>query len=101
MAEQVIGCGALRELGGGHGEIKSMHTVQNIRRLGVGSLMLRHIIAEAEGRGYDRLSLETGSQPAFEAARRFYERHGFAECPPFGQYRNDRNSVFMTLKLIR
>ena len=46
-----------------------------------------------------RLSLETGSWPYFEAARAFYRRHGFVECPPFGDYNPDPNSVFMTLEL--
>jgi putative acetyltransferase len=44
-----------------------------------------------------RVSLETGSWPFFGPARALYARHGFVECAPFGDYRPDRNSVFMTL----
>ena len=58
--------------------------------------MLQHILAEAERRGYRRLSLETGSQPHFEPARQLYQRHGFVQCPPFGGYRPDPNSAFFT-----
>jgi hypothetical protein len=32
-------------------------------------------------------------------ARALYRRHGFVECPPFGGYAPDRNSVFMSLEL--
>ena len=95
----VVGVGALKRLSRTHGEIKSMHTLQTRRRLGVGSAMLRHLIETAREMGMTRLSLETGSWPYFEAARAFYRRQGFVECPPFGDYRPDANSVFMTLDL--
>lgn len=97
--DTLAGCGALKALDAAHGEIKSMRTAPAYRGRGVGSLMLRHIIREAERRGYRRLSLETGSMAFFEPARRLYTRHGFTYCPPFGNYREDPNSVFMTLSL--
>jgi putative acetyltransferase len=62
----------------------------------VASAMLLHIIAAARARGMSRVSLETGSWPYFEPARALYARHGFVECEPFGDYRADPNSVFMT-----
>jgi len=95
----VIGVGALKRLSESHGEIKSMHTEQSRRRKGVGSAMLRHIIASARQMGLSRLSLETGSWPYFNAARELYRRHGFVECSPFGNYIADPNSVFMMLEL--
>jgi putative acetyltransferase len=61
--------------------------------------MLEYIIAEARRRAYARLSLETGSMAAFEPARRLYESFGFTYCPPFGDYREDPNSVFLTRNL--
>ena len=61
--------------------------------------MLRHIIAEARTGGLNRLSLETGSWDYFRPAHALYARHGFTECPPFGEYRADPNSVFMTFDL--
>jgi len=95
----LLGVGALQQLDERHGEIKSMHTAAAARGCGVGSEMLRHIIGVARVRGYSRLSLETGSMAYFHPARRLYRRHGFAECPPFGSYKLDPNSVFMKLDL--
>ncbi len=97
--DRVVAIGALRRLSPSHGEIKSMHTNESYRRKGVGGAMLRHIIAAARGMGISRLSLETGSWPFFDPARELYRRHGFVECPPFGEYVSDTNSVFMTLEL--
>lgn len=94
--DELLGCGALKELDGGHGEIKSMRTAGGHLRQGVASTMLRHIIEEAERRAYGRLSLETGSMDAFEAARRLYAGFGFEYCTPFREYGEDVNSVFMT-----
>lgn len=95
----LLGCGALKELDPAHGEIKSMHTASAQRGRGIGARMVEHIIAEARRRGYRRLSLETGSMAAFAPARNLYARYGFELCPPFGSYRLDPHSVFMTLAL--
>ena len=95
----VVGVGALKRLSADHGEVKSMYTAETVRGRGVGSAMLRHIMAAARARGLSRLSLETGSWPYFAPARALYARHGFVECAPFGDYLPDPNSVFMTLVL--
>jgi putative acetyltransferase len=95
----VIAVGALKRLSESHGEIKSMYTAQSHRRKGVGSAMLRRIIATARQMGLSRLSLETGSWPYFDPARELYRRHGFVECAAFGGYVPDPNSVFMALEL--
>ncbi len=97
----LLGCGALKELDGRHGEIKSMHTAEAFRGKGVGARILEHMLAEARRRSYDRLSLETGSMEAFAPARALYARYGFAYCDPFADYREDPYSVFMTLELTR
>lgn len=97
--DRVIAIGALKRLSESHGEVKSMHTEQSHRQKGVGSAMLSHIIKKARQMGLSRLSLETGSWPYFNPARELYRRHGFVECPPFGNYVADPNSVFMTLEL--
>jgi len=97
--DQLLGVGALMDLGDGHGEVKSMHTAKAARGRGVGSAMVRHIIATARNRGFDRLSLETGSMDYFAPARALYARHGFVECGPFEGYKLDPNSVFLTLDL--
>ncbi|TVX99770.1 GNAT family N-acetyltransferase [Cohnella terricola] len=95
----LLGCGALKELDPEHGELKSMRTVVQHLRKGVGRNILEHIIAVAKERGYRRLSLETGSMEAFEPARRMYENAGFRYCGPFGSYAEDPNSAFMTMEL--
>jgi putative acetyltransferase len=97
--DDVVAIGALKRLSETHGEIKSMHTAQSHRRKGVGGAMLRHIIESACRMGLSRLSLETGSWPYFYPAHALYKRHGFVECPPFGSYVADPNSLFMTLEL--
>ena len=97
--EVLAGVGALLQLEPDHGEVKSMHTADEMRGRGVGAAMLRHIVAEARKRDYSRLSLETGSMDYFLPARRLYERHGFSTCEPFGSYAQDPNSTFMTLDL--
>lgn len=97
--DELVGCGALKELGPEHGEIKSMRTANAYRRKGVAALMLRHILAEARRRSYQRLSLETGSMAAFAPAHALYTRFGFQDCEPFADYVKDPNSIFMTLAL--
>ena len=97
--DNLLGVGALMDLGGGHGEVKSMHTAKAARGRGVGSAMVRHIVATARERGYRRLSLETGSMDYFAPARALYARHGFVVCEPFDGYKADPNSVFLTLDL--
>jgi putative acetyltransferase len=97
--QQLVGCGALKELDLGHGEIKSMRTPQALRRRGAGRALLAHIVVAARTRGYRRLSLETGPAPAFESAQHLYENFGFSRCGPFGSYCEDPHSVFMTLAL--
>lgn len=95
----LLGCGALKELDTNSGEIKSMRTARAYRRKGVASKILEHIIKEANQRAYQRLYLETGSFPAFIPARALYLRHGFEYHPPFGNYVEDPNSVFMVKRL--
>lgn len=97
--DTLLGCGALKALSARHGEIKSMRTQAERRRLGAGRLVLSHIIETARQRGYERLSLETGAPPAFVPAQRLYASFGFTVCGPFGDYVEDPNSVFMTRTL--
>lgn len=98
---ELVGCAALKELDARTGEIKSMRTAEDRRRQGVASRLLEHLIAEAAGRGYTHLHLETAALPAFAPARALYRKHGFEERGPFGDYAEDPNTVFMTLRLRR
>jgi putative acetyltransferase len=97
--DELVGCGALKELDGQHGEIKSMRTSSSHLRKGVARRLLAYIIEEAKRRGYQRLSLETGSMEAFQPAQRLYASFGFQYCKPFSDYIEDPNSVFMTKEL--
>jgi putative acetyltransferase len=98
--EALMGIGALKQLDPGHGEIKSMRTAPEHLGKGVGARILERILATARERGYRRLSLETGSTPAFDAARTLYRRFGFADCGAFADYpADDPFSRFMTLTL--
>ena len=96
---ELLGCGALKELDKSHGEIKSMRTAKAHLRKGIAAMMLQHITGEAKRRGYQRLSLETGAMAYFEPAHRLYRKSGFKDCGPFGGYKADPNSVFLTMEL--
>ena len=97
--DELLGCGALKELDSRSGEVKSMRTAKAHRRRGVASKILEHIIKEALRRAYDCLNLETGAFPEFAPARALYIRYGFEYRGPFAEYIDDPNSVFMTKKL--
>lgn len=92
----LLGVGALAEIGPGHAEIKSMHTAEAARRRGVAAALLAHLLALADARGCTRVSLETGTQDGFAAARSLYERAGFVPCAPFAGYRPSPASAFYT-----
>jgi putative acetyltransferase len=97
--QQLAGCAALKEIDSTHGEVKSMRTAKAHLRQGVASMLLQHTISEARRWGYRRLSLETGSMPYFEPARRLYRKAGFTACEAFVGYRADPNSTFFTLEV--
>ena len=99
MGDDLAGCGALKRLDAAHGEIKSMRTAEAFLRQGVAAQMLGHIMDQARARGLERLSLETGSSPAFEPALALYRRYGFQDCEPFADYKPDPFSRFMTRTL--
>lgn len=97
--DAIAGVGALRMLGGGVGEIKSMRTHPEHLGQGVGAAILDHILSEARRRGLARLSLETGSGPAFEAALALYRKRGFRDGPAFGDYEKSAFNQFLHLDL--
>jgi putative acetyltransferase len=96
---QLLAIGALKHLADDHGELKSMHTATAARRMGLGQAMLCHLISVARERGYQLLSLETGSMAGFAPARALYARAGFTECGAFASYQPSPHSVFMSLPL--
>jgi putative acetyltransferase len=96
---QPLAMGAFKRIDTTHAEIKSMHVLTEARGRGLSKAMLDHLVAEARTDGFARLSLETGVQATFVAARALYAKAGFAACPPFEGYVDDPNSVFMTKAL--
>ena len=97
--DEIVGCGALRELSSLSGEIKSMRTGSRFRGQGVASTLLSHLITVARDRGYEELLLETGSLPPFKPAQKLYRKFGFVECGPFENYEQKPSSCFMKLNL--
>lgn len=95
----LAGCGALKIVSDDHAELKSMRTATPFLGQGVAQKMLTHIISEARRMGMSRLSLETGSMDYFIPSRNLYRKFGFSSCMPYGEYVDDPNSVFMTMKL--
>ena len=93
------GCGGLKDLGGGHGELKSMKTADRFLRRGVAQSLLTHILDSAQKRGFQKVSLETGTQLPFHAAHQLYLRNGFRVCDPFADYTQSDISTCMTKEL--
>ena len=91
--------GALKELAPDRGELKSMRAAPAYRGKGAGEAILRHLMAEAEARGYRWVGLETGRPEPFLPAVQLYRKHGFAECAPFGDYVSDEFSMCMEKRL--
>ena len=91
----------------GHGRGTTADTLRLIERR-VNALVMRNIpkgeeravpIEEARARSYRRLSLETGSGEAFEAALALYRRRGFVSGGAFGGYVASDFNQFMHLEL--
>jgi len=94
--DDLLGCGALKRLEPGHGELKSMRASNEALGRGVGKVLLHHLIGAARSEGMTQLSLETGSTDQFAAALRLYEREGFEPCGPFGGYIDTPFTRFFT-----
>lgn len=96
---ELAGIAALKRLDGAAGEIKSMRVDDAFLGRGVGRALLDRLLDEAVAAGVASLWLETGSADEFLPARTLYRRAGFVECGPFGHYRADPLSTYMTLTL--
>jgi putative acetyltransferase len=97
---RLAGVGALRMLSADAAEIKSMRTHPDFLKQGVGKAILAHIVETAKQRGIKRLSLETGSGPAFDAAVQLYRNFGFQFGEPFGDYVPTGFSQFLHLEIV-
>ena len=96
---ELAGIGALKALGDGTGEIKSMRTHPDHLRKGVAVALLDHILDEAAMRGYLRVSLETGSGDSCEPALALYRKRGFTNGEAFGDYQASAFNQFLHLAL--
>jgi len=97
--EKLLGMAALKEVCIDMGEIKSMRTDPAHTRKGVAASLLDHMLVVAKERGYRRLSLETGSGPAFEPAVSLYRKYGFVNGDSFGDYEKSDFNQFLHLDL--
>ena len=95
--EKLIGCGALKFLDKEHGEFKSIRIHDNFRMQGQGINVINHLINEAKKLKIKRLSIETGAGVFFIPARKLFKKTGFAVCEPFAHYKEDINSVYLTM----
>lgn len=95
----LLGIGALKDLGNGEAELKSMNTLRAERGKGVGSAMVRHLLAKAKEEGFNRVNLETGSHPPYEAARKLYTKLGFHPSEPFADYIPSDFNTFMSIDI--
>ena len=94
--ENLIGCGALKFLDEGHGELKSIRIHDNFRNKGYGINVINHLINEAKKLKIKKLSIETGAGDFFLPARKLFKKCKFEECQPFAHYKEDVNSVYLT-----
>lgn len=58
---------------------------------GIADLLMQQLELQATQRGFRILRLETGVD--MTQARKYYEKHGYAEIPLFGHYIDDINST--------
>jgi len=99
MEGALAAIGAIKHLDETHGELKSMRAAPEWRGKGVGKAMLVHLLGVARGRGYARVSLETGRTEAFAPAVALYRKYGFENCDAFADYVVDHFSQCLTLDL--
>ena len=93
---ELVGVGAMRKLDAHNAELKSMHTLAKSRGSGVGRAMVAYIEDFARSSGIERMSLETGTNEAFKAARELYKSLGYNSCDAFGDYVLSENNMCMT-----
>lgn len=84
QGEEAVGCGAIRVIEPGVGELKRMYVRPALRGRHIGGMILRALETTALGLGCHRLVLETGTRQV--EAMALYRRHGFAEIPCWGEY---------------
>jgi len=95
--DQLMGSGAIKFLDKNHGEFKSIRINDRFKNKGNGKKIVDHLIDEAKKLDIKRLSLETGAGNFFLPARKLFLKCNFNACKPFSHYKEDVNSVYMSL----
>jgi GNAT superfamily N-acetyltransferase len=93
------GCGALRALEQGVGELKRMYVCPDQRGRGIGRRMLAALEAEARALGLKRIVLETGLRQ--DAALGLYTTSGYVAISAYGEYVESPLSVCMAKDLVQ
>ena len=91
LAGRAVGCGALRPLAPGVGEVKRMFVRPEARRRGIARRVLDRLEQMARERGIAALRLETGTRQPEAIA--LYEAAGYRRIPCFGEYAEDPFSL--------
>ena len=97
VENELMGIGALKFLDKEHGEFKSIRVSDRYRSKGYGLKVINYLINEAKKLNIKKLSLETGAGEFFYSARKLFNKCNFKPCEPFSHYKNDINSVYMSL----
>ena len=97
--KELFGCGALKFLDKEHGEFKSIRVNDKFRNKRYGKEVINQLINKAKLLKIKKLSLETGAGEFFLPARKLFLSCGFKTCKPFSHYKDDVNSVYMSLQI--
>tara|TARA_B110000971_G_C19856837_1_gene429759 strand:- start:114 stop:578 length:465 start_codon:yes stop_codon:yes gene_type:complete len=95
--DSLMGIGALKFLDKKHGEFKSIRINDKLRGKENGLKLVNYLINQAKKIDIKKISLETGAGKFFTPARRLFIRCGFKICGPFSHYKEDINSVYMSM----
>ena len=96
---KLVGVGALKFLDKDHGEFKSIRVNDKFKNKKYGIKIINHLIDESKKLNIKKLSLETGAGEFFLPARKLFHNCGFKECKPFSHFKDDINSVYMSLQI--
>jgi putative acetyltransferase len=99
QSEELIGVGAIKFLEKSHSEFKSIRVNDKFRNKGYGLKIINHLINEAKKLNIEKISLETGAGKFFKSARVLFIKSGFKTCAPFSHYKNDTNSIYLSLQI--
>ena len=91
------GCGGVKIFEGEYGEVKRMYIRPQFRGHGLAKKMLEHLTEYTRNQGVGLLRLETGIHQTEAIA--LYEKMGFQNIGPFGEYKADPLSRFYEKKI--